>query len=235
MMMGIAVCASSTAMVSIYETATLKIDRLTNNTYVHISYLDTPTFGKVACNGLIYKSGREVVVFDTPASNLVSRELMEWIRLRLRSQVKAVVINHFHRDCLGGLEAFHAEGVPSYASALTIQLAGENGEVVPQNSFTERDTIILGQHMVVNRFFGEGHTKDNIISYLPAEKMIFGGCLIKEVGAGKGNLADANTRDWSDTVRKIKEACPNLKWVVPGHGNSGGVQLLDYTIQLFDE
>jgi metallo-beta-lactamase class B len=175
------------------------------------------------------------VVFDTPASNLVSRELMEWIRLRLRSQVKAVVINHFHSDCLGGLEAFHAEGVPSYASALTIQLAGENGEVVPQNSFTERDTIILGQHMVVNRFFGEGHTKDNIISYLPAEKMIFGGCLIKEVGAGKGNLADANTRDWSDTVRKIKEACPNLKWVVPGHGNSGGVQLLDYTIQLFDE
>jgi metallo-beta-lactamase class B len=65
--------------------------------------------------------------------------------------------------------------------------------------------------------------------------VIFGGCLIKEVGAGKGNLADANTIDWSNTVRKIRDEYPDVKRIVPGHGQPGGIELLDYTIKLFDK
>ncbi len=64
---------------------------------------------------------------------------------------------------------------------------------------------------------------------------MFGGCLIKESGAGKGNLEDANTTDWSLTVTKLKEKYPTTKTVIPGHGKSGGTELLDYTIQLFQQ
>jgi metallo-beta-lactamase class B len=32
---------------------------------------------------------------------------------------------------------------------------------------------------------------------------------------------------------KIKKAFPNLKKVIPGHGEIGDTALLDYTIQLF--
>ncbi|MBK8505293.1 MAG: subclass B1 metallo-beta-lactamase [Saprospiraceae bacterium] len=216
-------------------TDTLKVERLTPNTYVHISYLDSPTFGKVACNGLIYKSGKEVVVFDTPASDPVSKELIKWIRLKLGCEIKAIVVNHFHSDCLGGLQAFHVEGIVSYANSLTIKLAKDNGAVFPQIGFEESDTIILGNKIIVNQHFGEGHTKDNIVSYIADEEVIFGGCLIKEVGASNGNLEDANISEWSNTVRKIKEAYPQVKWIVPGHGKSGGVELLDYTIKLFEE
>lgn len=31
---------------------------------------------------------------------------------------------------------------------------------------------------------------------------MFGGCLIKELDAGKGYLGDANVADWSSTVEK---------------------------------
>jgi metallo-beta-lactamase class B len=45
------------------------------------------------------------------------------------------------------------------------------------------------------QYFGEGHTKDKVIRYFPEEKTIFDGCSIKESGAGKGNLAEANVDD----------------------------------------
>jgi metallo-beta-lactamase class B len=54
------------------------------------------------------------------------------------------------------------------------------------------------------------------------------------MNAGKGNLADANLKEWSNTVGKIKEKFSSAKIVVPGHGRSGGIELLDFTINLFD-
>jgi metallo-beta-lactamase class B len=53
------------------------------------------------------------------------------------------------------------------------------------------------------------------------------------LNASKGYLGDANTADWSNTVEKIKKEYPNLKIVVPGHGEFGDQKLLDYTIKLF--
>ncbi len=57
--------------------------------------------------------------------------------------------------------------------------------------------------------------------------------MIKELDANKGNLADANTTDWPYTVMKIKSEYPQAKIVIPGHGESGGTDLLDYTETLF--
>ena len=62
---------------------------------------------------------------------------------------------------------------------------------------------------------------------------MFGGCLIKELDATKGYLGDANVAAWSNTVEKVKNAYPNVKIIIPGHGNYGDKKLLDYTINLF--
>jgi metallo-beta-lactamase class B len=59
--------------------------------------------------------------------------------------------------------------------------------------------------------------------------------LIKEIGATKGFLGDANVTDWPATVRRVKETFPQVKHVVPGHGATGNASLLDYTIQLFSK
>ena len=53
------------------------------------------------------------------------------------------------------------------------------------------------------------------------------------MGSSKGNLADANVKQWSSTVEAIKNAYPSLKIAIPGHGKIGGAELLDYTIKLF--
>ncbi|MDZ7613831.1 MAG: hypothetical protein U5K51_09100 [Flavobacteriaceae bacterium] len=53
----------------------------------------------------------------------------------------------------------------------------------PINDFNESLTLSIGNKKVNAEYFGEGHTKDNIVGYFPNENAVFGGCLIKEVGA----------------------------------------------------
>ena len=53
-------------------------------------------------------------------------------------------MNHFHDDCLGGLQAFHDAGIRSYAQAQTPALAAEDGAVIPQktcSNFLKRGCI----------------------------------------------------------------------------------------------
>ena len=219
----------------VYKTENLIIKQLTENTFVHISYLKTEDFGNVACNGMLFINGEEAMVFDTPTNDVTSKELIDWLKNNKKVNVKGVVATHFHDDCLGGLTEFHKNNIPSYASKKTIELAKEQNSEIPKVSLDFDNDLELNGKKVKNLFFGEGHTKDNIVSYIPSEKVLFGGCLLKTVGAKKGYLGDANTAEWSNTVTKVKKELPDIEYVIPGHGKTGGTELLTYTIQLFNE
>ncbi|MBC3539237.1 subclass B1 metallo-beta-lactamase [Rufibacter sediminis] len=219
----------------IYQTESLILHRLSDNVYVHTSFLQTESFGKVGCNGMLVINENQAVIFDTPADKASARTLLEVITEKMKSEVKAVVATHFHADCVGGLDMFHEQGIPSYANQKTIEFLIEkkDGSSIPQNTFEQLLTLTVGKEKVYAEFLGEGHTKDNVIGYFPYEKALFGGCLIKETGAGKGNLEDANVAAWPGTVANLKQKYPDAKIVIPGHGKWGGVELLEYTIQLF--
>jgi metallo-beta-lactamase class B len=218
----------------IYSTETLQIEQISPNSLVHISYLNTQDFGKVACNGMIVINGGEALILDTPTDDETSQELISWLEKEQHVKVKAVLATHFHNDCVGGLKAFHANGVPSYGSNETITLAKAAGDPVPENGFDEELILEVGDLEVINKFFGEGHTRDNVVAFVPSDQVLFGGCLIKELGAGLGYLGDSNTATWSETVSKVKSKFPDLMKVIPGHGKIGNVELLDYTIRMFE-
>ena len=212
----------------------LKIVKTSPNTYQHISFLKTETYGNVPCNGMVVVNNNEALIFDTPATTEATEELIKWVKDSLKCKIKAIIPTHFHVDCVEGLSVFHKKGIPSYANLLTTKLINQKEASLPQNSFQEKKEFLLGDKKVIVQFFGEGHTKDNIVAYFPNDNVLFGGCLIKANNASKGNLDDANITNWSSTVKKIKESYPDIKTVIPGHGNSGDVQLLDYTIKLFE-
>ena len=219
----------------LYQSETLEIQKITDHVYQHISFLDTESFGKVPCNGMIVFDKGEALIFDTPTDNAASSELIDWVENSLQGKITAVVPTHFHVDCLGGLDAFHQRDIPSYASNKTIALAKANQASVPQNGFDSLLELKVGDEPVMVAFVGEGHTRDNMVGYVPNEKVLFGGCLVKEIGAGKGNLEDANVQDWPLTVASLKEKYPDVKIVIPGHGKPGGTALLDYTTTLFSQ
>lgn len=219
-----------------YKTQNLIIQKLSNHIYAHVSFLKTNDFGNVACNGMIVINKNEAIIFDTPSNNQGSAELINYVTKTLGCKIKAIIPTHFHNDCVGGLEKFNEFKIPAYASVKTVDLLNERGIEFskPINSFDNKFSIKIGHKKVYAAYFGEGHTRDNTIGYFPEDNAIFGGCLIKERGASKGFLGDANTDAWSETVRKIKQAYPNAKIVIPGHGKWGGTELFDYTIKLFD-
>jgi len=217
----------------VYKSKGLIITQITQNTFVHTSYKQTNEFGNVPCNGLIVRNGTETIIFDTPTTDKTSAALIKWIQKKLHCTIKAVIPTHFHDDCLGGLQAFDEQTIPSYANSKTVEYAKENKMVVPKNNFNDSLLLNVGNAYVTAIFFGEGHTKDNVVGYFPEDKVLFGGCLVKTMDAGKGYLGDANVATWSATVEKVKQAYPQVKYVVPGHGPYGDQKLLDYTIQLF--
>lgn len=217
----------------VYQSKNLKIIQLSNHVYQHISYLSTESFGRVECNGMIVQDKDETIVFDTPVDDKSSSELIFWIKDKLHCKINAVIATHFHDDCVGGLKEFDKNKIPSYANNKTIELTKKNDFNIPQNGFNGQLVLNVGNQPVYAEFLGEGHTKDNIIGYFPKEKVMFGGCLIKEMNATKGYLGDANVKNWSETVEKIKTKFSDAKIIIPGHGNAGGTELLNYTIQLF--
>lgn len=227
-------CKATNANKETYQSETLSVQPLSEHVYEHISYLDTESFGKVPCNGMIVCDGKEAIVFDTPINDKTSTELILWITKTLGYRIIAVIPTHYHEDNLGGLNEFHRQGIPSYAYQKTIQIAEEQNLPLPQHSFDPFLELKVGKKKVYAEFLGEGHTCDNVIGYFPSEHIMFGGCLMKAAGSGKGNLAEANPTEWSETVRKVKSKYPDTKIVIPGHGQTGGTELFDYTINLFE-
>ncbi|MGY6647326.1 subclass B1 metallo-beta-lactamase [Wenyingzhuangia sp. IMCC45574] len=219
-----------------YNSEILKVKQITPTIFKHVSFLQTESFGKVGCNGMIYINNKEAIVFDTAIDNASSKELIDWIQKEKNTKIKAVIITHFHDDCLGGIKAFHEKSIKSYVSKKTFELIQKDSTqtVLPKKRFKTQKKFRIGKENVIVKYFGEGHTEDNVVGYIPSEKALFGGCLLKALKSGKGYLGDANTKEWSKTVAKIKTAYPNLQIVVPGHGKEGGMGLLDYTIQMFE-
>ena len=214
----------------------LSLVPLTKNLYLHLSYFESTDFGRVPCNGLIYINGNEAIICDTPPNDEVSGQLLGWTKKKYpHVKVKALIVNHFHVDCLGGIREFHKAGVKSYAHELTPSLLKQKKDSsdVPQVLIKTTVDLSVGNKKVTLFYPGEAHTKDNIVTWIPSESTIFGGCVVKTMDAGKGNVADANVAEWSNSVERIKSKFPSAKIVVPGHGNSGGTELLDYTIKLF--
>lgn len=227
--------ADEPAKDTVLNTKNLVLVRLSDNSYQHISFMNTNNFGRVNCNGMLVLNQGQAVIFDTPADKESSEELIRYVPGKLESKIIAIIPTHFHEDCVAGMEVFTKNNIQAFASNRTIQLLKNKGNryADTMKGFDDSLTLNLGSKKVIAKYFGEGHTKDNVVGYFPGDNVMFGGCLIKELDASKGNLEDANTKEWSSTLGTLKRGFPDTKIVIPGHGKSGGTDLLDYTESLF--
>lgn len=223
---------SNSSNTTLYDSENLVIRQLSPGVWLHTSYLQTQNFGKVPCNGLIYTKDQQAMIFDTPTNAGSSEELITFLNSK-KLEITGVIPTHFHIDCLGGLEVFHDAGIHSFASEKTLEFAKLNQTTLPQSSFKDFQQFDLGSSSVTVKHFGAGHTRDNVVVYLPKEHVLFGGCLVKSMNSGKGNLNDADTVEWPKTIKHIQETYPDIQIVIPGHGAEGGLELLEYTASMF--
>lgn len=210
--------------------------KLSDKAYVHVSVADIGSYKNVSSNGLVLVNKGEAFLFDTPINDEQTKTLVEGISNNLHVRVTKFLAGHWHGDCIGGLNYLHSIGVESYAEEQTIALARAAGLPVPQNGF--KDSMIFDFHGVEvdSYFLGAGHSMDNIVVWVPSEKILFGGCLIKDIHSKSlGNVADGDVKEWPKTIEKILHKFPNAKIVIPGHGEFGGLELVRHTAKLLEE
>jgi glyoxylase-like metal-dependent hydrolase (beta-lactamase superfamily II) len=80
---------------------------------------------------------------------------------------------------------------------------------------------------------GPGHSRDNVMVWVSAARVLFGGCAVKSAASmSLGNLADADTRAWPDAVHRVMDRYREAAVVVPGHGAEGTQELFTHTLEL---
>lgn len=211
----------------------IELLQLSDKAYVHISYLQTEDYGLVGANGLLLIDGNEAFLFDSPWNNNQTERLVTWIADSLHATVSTFVPNHWHADCMGGLDYLLSKDVKSYANQMTIDLAKENGLTPPQYGFSDSLLLKLNNIPVFCFYLGGGHATDNIVVWIPSEKTLFPGCMSKDFHAQSlGNLSDADVKAWPETIKKVLEKFPSVETVIPGHGPIGGKELLIHTRNL---
>jgi glyoxylase-like metal-dependent hydrolase (beta-lactamase superfamily II) len=174
-------------------------------------------------NGLILESDHGSLLVDTGYSPEHAEVLLKWAKQSLRRPITQAVATHFHRDRTGGIPALQAAGIPTVAHPLTCELARSRGTAVPTAAadFVQETARLPGECELF--FPGAGHTRDNIVVWLPRQRVLFGGCFLKSVTSPDlGNLADAVVADWAGSAQRVRARYPANKITVPGHGTISG-------------
>lgn len=211
----------------------ISLIQLSPNAYVHVSLATFPTFGKVASNGLVFIDQGKAFLFDTPVTVEQTEALIKWFEKNLHVTFTGFIPNHWHEDCMGGLACIKKRHIPSYANQMTIDQARSHQLPLPDHGFKDSLKLKMNNKSIDCYYFGGGHTTDNITVWIPSEKILFGGCLIRESKAtSKGNLSDADVKAWPATIKKIMAEFPSAQIVIPGHGAIGGYELLTHTLDV---
>lgn len=214
----------------------LRVVQLTDTVWRFVSYQDQGgDWGRIPANGLVVVSGEKAALVDTPWTDEQTRLLFGWVESELGATVETVVPTHSHGDCLGGLGAAHELGARSYGHEKTAEFARRDGHPAPQNTFQDRMEVPLGENRLELRHLGAGHTVDNIVVWIPDEKILFGGCLIKSATTDHmGYVDEADLDAWPETIERVRTDYADAAWIVPGHGSPGGSDTLRRTLELIE-
>jgi metallo-beta-lactamase class B len=211
----------------------IQLIHLQDSVFIHLTWDHLESFGRFSSNGLIVIKNGQALMIDTPMDNFKTEKLTKYLKDSMSVDLVKLIICHFHDDCMGGLGYLQSVGIESIANSMTIDKCKEIGLPVPSTSFTDSLIFDFNGEKIDCRYFGAGHSFDNITVWIPHKKILFGGCLIKSINSTNlGNLSDAVVDEWDLSVEKLMKEYPEIKMVIPGHGNFGGIELLTHTIEL---
>ncbi|QOL24980.1 subclass B1 metallo-beta-lactamase [Thalassotalea sp. LPB0316] len=204
---------------------------IAENVYQHISFLEIEPWGLIGASGLVLVEGEDAYLIDTPWTNQDTQKLIAWVKSK-GLNIKGAIVTHFHQDASGGLLALNNAKIKTYATSLTNKLLREQGREIANNEINSV-TFEFAESALETFYPGAGHSRDNIVIWLPKQSILFGGCFVKSLTSKSlGNIADASVNEWPNSIHKILNKYPTIQWVVPGHGKVGGVELLEHTEQL---
>ncbi len=207
--------------------------KVADGAYVHRSYalydgVKTPS------NGLILETERSAVLVDTAWDEPATERILRFIDEALGKPVAACFITHSHEDRAGGLRAVAERNITIYMTDLTYGLLGRPSFAAAYRPVLNDTVRVDGFELRVD-YFGPAHAPDNITVWEGSRKILFGGCAVKSADSRSvGNVADANLENWPRVILKLRDAYPDVKLIVPGHGPCGDGSLLTHTLVILE-
>jgi len=201
----------------------LVLTKVSDNIYIHTQKNN---------NGIVYFNNSEAIIVSTPDSDIETQNLINWVKNK--AKITAYVIDRWHPDAMQGLDIVNKNDIKTYSTKRTQKIARQKGLPITEFIFKTKKTIKVGDEKIVCHYLGEAHTTDGIVVWIPSEKILFAGNEIRNHNGWIGNIADANISAWTKTAQKIKSFYGKANIVIPGHGKYGGIELINYTIKLYD-
>ncbi len=189
-------------------------------------------------NGLLLETPQGIWMLDTAWGYYPTVDLLHWIDTVLQKPVVKAIATHGHDDRVGGAAALAERNIPLQVTAQTAAIVQQHAKtadlLLPVQSAVALKQGEKYQDGPVEWFYpGAGHTSDNIVLWLPQYKLLVGGCAVKAPRyPGLGNIADADVAEWPHSLKRIQQAYPDIKILVPGHGDVADAALLDYSLGL---
>lgn len=211
------------------EEKTVSFDKLAEGVYAYTAEGDPNTGIIIGDDG--------VMVIDTQATPDMAQDVIKRIREVTDKPIKYVVLSHYHAVRVMGASAYNADHIIS--SQATYDLIVERGQfdfdsevgrfprlfqgvesvpglTWPTITFRSSMTLWMGKRRVELMHLGRGHTKGDIVAWLPEEKVLFSGDLV-EYGATP-YTGDAYLSDWPQTLANVRAL--GAEKLVPGRGDA---------------
>lgn len=224
--------------------ADLEVSPLAEGVWMHTTWRVIGG-ARIPSHGLVVVEDTTVTLIDTAWGNPETELLLEWIDSRFGRPVARTIVTHFHEDRMGGLPALRDRSIPALLSARTVALAqalrsarvdeaaDEDLGPLPE-PFAELEAGSAVQVGPVEVFYpGPGHTRDNLVVWVPEAGVLFGGCAVRPgESSGLGNTEDADLERWAGSIQAVLDRYGEARVVVPSHGAPGGTELLTHTIDV---
>tara|TARA_R110002095_G_scaffold216042_1_gene211886 strand:+ start:5706 stop:6455 length:750 start_codon:yes stop_codon:yes gene_type:complete len=225
----IATCATAKE-----DSTTLQVNQIDKGIFLHTSYKMLDDYGLVDSNGLVLVNGQQAIIIDTPWSEGDTKALLSWIAEK-ELKVIATIVTHSHEDRTAGLQILNDKLIPTYASESTNEILVREGKPTATNVFLDSEFPTF-EGLVEVFYPGAGHSKDNLVIWIPENKILFGGCLVRSLEwDGLGSIGDASINSWADSIRNIQSKYTEIETIVPGHGKVGDISILAHTIKLVEK
>lgn len=227
--------SAETALTEWTITPDLMVEEVAEGVWLHTTWTTVEPWGRILSNGLIVRDGSDAVLIDTAWGIEPTAALIDWIEETLELRVSGALITHFHDDRMGGGPVLAERGIPFYGSELTLELSSADTLPAPELLPGVGSGEPLHWGPVEAYYPGPGHTRDNLVVWVPGAEVLFGGCAVRPgFSQGAGNTADADMAEWPESLRRVQGLYGHAVTVIPAHGAPGPASLLDHSIEVLE-